>query len=116
MQHDTKKLERSLSRNNRRESKADILKKAIKRSNPVQLDSSQLPEMPSDERKYCIFYSEEGGFKSIESDKVYFLGVIDILTPYNLMKKAEHFFKSFTQNKVSLFCLFVCLYLINNSS
>jgi hypothetical protein len=98
-------LERSLSRN-RRESRADIIKKAIKLANPVQLDSSQLPEAPSDERKYCVFYSEDGGFRStgendLPTDKVYFLGVIDILTPYNLMKKTEHFLKSFTQNKVS---------------
>ncbi|KAL9546215.1 hypothetical protein MBANPS3_006771 [Mucor bainieri] len=101
----TKSLERSLStRNGRRESKADIVRKAIRQANPVQLDSSQLPETPSDERKYCVFYSEDGGFKSTDdnnqtTDKLYFLGVIDILTPYNYIKKGEHFIKSFTQNK-----------------
>lgn len=99
----TKQLERSISKN-RRESRADIVRKAIKYANPVQLDSSQLPETPSDERKYCIFYSEDGGFRSTDesdetTDKLYFMGVIDILTPYNFVKKAEHFFKSFTQNK-----------------
>lgn len=71
----------------------------------MQLDSSQLPETLSDERKYCAFYSEDGGFKSTDennqtTDKLYFLGVIDILTPYNYVKKSEHFIKSFTQNKV----------------
>ncbi|CAO3651828.1 unnamed protein product [Mucor hiemalis] len=45
----TKQLERSISTKNRRESRADIIKKAIKYTNPVQLDSSQLPETPSDE-------------------------------------------------------------------
>ncbi|KAK4514265.1 uncharacterized protein ATC70_001856 [Mucor velutinosus] len=101
----TKSLERSLpTRNGRRESKADIVRKAIRQANPVQLDSSQLPETPSDERKYCVFYSEDGGFKSTDdnnqtTDKLYFLGVIDILTPYNYIKKCEHFIKSFTQNK-----------------
>ncbi|KAF1797119.1 hypothetical protein FB192DRAFT_1291698 [Mucor lusitanicus] len=101
----TKSLERSQStRNGRRESKADIVRKAIRQANPVQLDSSQLPETPSDERKYCVFYSDDGGFRSTDdnnqtTDKLYFLGVIDILTPYNFIKKSEHFIKSFTQNK-----------------
>ncbi|KAI8368395.1 hypothetical protein EDC96DRAFT_441502 [Choanephora cucurbitarum] len=100
----TKGRERSLSTRGRRESRADIVRKAIKFANPVQLDSSQLPEQPSDERKYCIFYSEDGGFKSTDefddpTDKVYFLGVIDILTPYNFLKRVEHFYKSLTQNK-----------------
>ncbi|OBZ86485.1 Phosphatidylinositol 4-phosphate 5-kinase its3 [Choanephora cucurbitarum] len=100
----TKGRERSLSTRGRRESRADIVRKAIKFANPVQLDSSQLPEQPSDERKYCIFYSEDGGFKSTDefddsTDKVYFLGVIDILTPYNFLKRLEHFYKSLTQNK-----------------
>jgi 1-phosphatidylinositol-4-phosphate 5-kinase len=27
------------------------------------------------------------------------LGIIDILTPYDIKKKSEHFFKSMTQNK-----------------
>ncbi|KAI8637898.1 hypothetical protein BD408DRAFT_394969 [Parasitella parasitica] len=104
----TKSLDRSLStRNGRRESKADIVRKAILHANPVQLDSSQLPETPSDERKYCVFYSEDGGFKSTNennqtTDKLYFLGVIDILTPYNYVKKGEHFIKSFTQNKTTI--------------
>lgn len=56
-------------------------------------------------RRFCVFYSEDGGFRSTDeenelTDKLYFLGIIDILTPYNFVKKAEHFFKSFTQNKV----------------
>ncbi|KAG1321314.1 hypothetical protein G6F62_010889 [Rhizopus arrhizus] len=106
VQPHTKELERTLSRN-RRESKAGIVRKAIRLSNPVQLDSSQLPTTLFDERKYCIFYSEEGGFRSTDeedhwTDKVYYLGVIDILTRYNLLKKAEHFFKSFTQDKETI--------------
>lgn len=48
VQPHTKEVERKLSRN-RRESKADIVRKAIKLSNPVQLDSSLLPETLFDE-------------------------------------------------------------------
>ncbi|KAG1474452.1 hypothetical protein G6F56_000355 [Rhizopus delemar] len=103
VQPHAKELERTLSRN-RRESKADIVRKAYRLSNPVQLDASLLPETLFDERKYCIFYSEEGGYRSTDEEdhltnQVYYLGVIDILTRYSFIKKAEHFFKSFTQNK-----------------
>ncbi|KAL7312911.1 Phosphatidylinositol-4-phosphate 5-kinase [Mucor circinelloides] len=53
----TKSLERSLStRNGRRESRADIVRKAIRHANPVQLNSSQLPETPSDEKKYRVLF------------------------------------------------------------
>jgi hypothetical protein len=48
VQPHTKELERTLSRN-RRESKAGIVRKAIRLSNPVQLDSSQLPTTLFDE-------------------------------------------------------------------
>lgn len=34
------------------------------------------------------------------TDKLYFLGVIDILTPYDLKKKAEHLIKGIVQDKV----------------
>lgn len=32
---------------------------------------------------------------------LYFIGIIDILTPYNYVKKTEHAWKSITQDKVS---------------
>ena len=58
-------------------------------------------------RRYCVFYSEDGGFQSTDENnnltqQLYFMGVIDILTPYNIVKKTEHFWKSITQDKVSL--------------
>lgn len=37
---------------------------------------------------------EEGGIWDYGKHKIYFLGVIDILTEYNTKKKMEHFFKS----------------------
>ncbi|KAI9481255.1 MAG: hypothetical protein EXX96DRAFT_480589, partial [Benjaminiella poitrasii] len=97
----------AISTKRRRESKADIVRKAIKNVNPVQLDSSRLPETPFDERKYCVFYSEDGGYRSTDehnqtTNMLYFLGIIDILTPYNFVKKTEHFLKSFTQNKKTI--------------
>lgn len=71
-------------------------------------------------RKYCIFYAEDGGFRSTNemdetTDKVYFIGVIDILTPYNYVKKTEHFLKSFTQNKVTQNQAFIFFLNLNNN-
>ncbi|KAF7723365.1 Phosphatidylinositol-4-phosphate 5-kinase [Apophysomyces ossiformis] len=108
VQPHTKELQRQLSSHHgRRKSKAEIFRQAIKYANTIQLDSSELPESPLEERRYCVFYAEEGGFRSTdesnsETDKLYFLGVIDILTPYNLKKKAEHFWKSLTQDKYGI--------------
>lgn len=40
------------------------------------------------------------------TDKLYFLGVIDILTPYNIKKKTEHIIKGFIQDKVCIRFIF----------
>lgn len=41
------------------------------------------------------FYEmNDGGISNWNCEKIYFLGVIDILTEYNTKKKFEHFFKS----------------------
>jgi len=53
----------------------------------------------------CIFYNEDGGFRSSGrdgeiGDELYFLGVIDILTPYSMAKRVEHIVKSVQHGKV----------------
>jgi 1-phosphatidylinositol-4-phosphate 5-kinase len=35
-------------------------------------------------------------------DEIYFMGIIDILTPYNLKKKMENFFKGLRYDKVRI--------------
>lgn len=55
-------------------------------------------------RRWCTFYADDGGFRSSDEDnkpldKLYYVGVIDILTPYNLVKRSEHIWKSITQDK-----------------
>lgn len=41
------------------------------------------------------FYErDEGGIENYGCDRIYFMGIIDILTEYNTKKKLEHFFKS----------------------
>ncbi|ORX72176.1 SAICAR synthase-like protein [Linderina pennispora] len=51
------------------------------------------------ELRHSVFYREDGGILSTsERDEpaqlIYYLGVIDILTPYNMVKRTEHFVKS----------------------
>ena len=41
-----------------------------------------------------FYEKDKGGLASIDGQKIYFMGVIDILTGYNAKKKAEHFIKS----------------------
>ncbi|KAI8139047.1 hypothetical protein BJV82DRAFT_522323 [Fennellomyces sp. T-0311] len=100
-------MERQMSFASRRESKADIVRKALKHASPVQLDTSELPELPSEERRWCAFYGDDGGFQSSDecneaTRTLYFIGVIDILTPYNIVKKTEHVWKSITQDKATI--------------
>ncbi|KAI8341139.1 hypothetical protein BC941DRAFT_347147 [Chlamydoabsidia padenii] len=64
------------------------------------MDNSRL----SQERRHCVFYADNGGFQSSDrhdedSDLLYFIGIIDILTPYNFVKRSEHIWKSITQDK-----------------
>ena len=40
-----------------------------------------------------FFEQEEGGIGNFNKQKIYFIGIIDILTEYNTKKKMEHFFK-----------------------
>ncbi|KAG4098130.1 SAICAR synthase-like protein [Neocallimastix lanati (nom. inval.)] len=93
----------------RQGSKAVVMRKAIAESDPVALGPSttKLPEELPKERKYCIFYQDDGGFRSTDNNNkplndLYFLGVIDILTNYNYKKKIEHFIKSFNNDKSTI--------------
>ncbi|KAI8885210.1 SAICAR synthase-like protein [Backusella circina FSU 941] len=103
-QPDTRLAERRASMMKRRESKAMVYRKVIMEANPDKLNMSELPDIPFDERRNCVFYSDNGGFQATdESNKaipsLYFMGIIDILTPYDIKKKSEHFIKAMTQNK-----------------
>ncbi|RKP34136.1 hypothetical protein BJ085DRAFT_27831 [Dimargaris cristalligena] len=86
---------------NRRSSKIMAMRKAIVESDPVSLDavSSHLPDATFKELRNCIFYQDSGGFLATDendrpTNKIYYMGVIDILTPYNSSKKFEHLVKS----------------------
>lgn len=83
-------------------------RKAIRRSDPKMLENaaSQLPSADSADRRHFLFYQDEGGLRATDEanqnmDMIYYLGVIDICTPYNSLKKVEHFWKSMTEDRVS---------------
>ena len=53
----------------------------------------------------CAFYRDGGGFQATDEanqtlPEVYHMGIIDILTPYDMKKRLEHGFKSVTSNSV----------------
>lgn len=80
------------------------MRKAVKRSDPQSIDF-QLP-LDSADRKHFLFYQDEGGMRATDDvnqqlDAIYYLGIIDICTPYNTAKKLEHFWKSMTEDRVS---------------
>ena len=77
---------------------AIAMRRVVRESDPRSLDSSDiLPEEDTGERQYFLFYQDEGGLRATDEanaslDTIYYLGIIDILTPYTTFKKVEHFF------------------------
>uniref|UniRef100_A0A0W0FSC9 1-phosphatidylinositol-4-phosphate 5-kinase n=1 Tax=Moniliophthora roreri TaxID=221103 RepID=A0A0W0FSC9_MONRR len=56
------------------------------------------------DRAHFVFYQDEGGLRATDEnnenmDMIYYLGVIDILTPYNGLKKVEHFWKGLSADR-----------------
>ncbi|CAH7681028.1 hypothetical protein BY996DRAFT_4577700 [Phakopsora pachyrhizi] len=84
---------------------ASALRKAVQQSDPQSFnDLNRLPMKDRSERKHFIFYQDEGGFQATDSDNqplpmIYYLGIIDILTPYSVVKKVEHFWKGMSNDK-----------------
>lgn len=89
--------------------KAKELRASLKAQKPVPMSSMSStaghPDALSsalsaaDPRSLKYFYADDGGFRSTSmndepGDAVYYLGIIDCLTRYDSVKRAEHFFKS----------------------
>lgn len=82
---------------------AQAMRKAVRRSDPKALISAtaELPTSDSADRRHFLFYQDEGGLRATDEandalDVIYYLGIIDILTPYNTVKQLEHFWRSLT--------------------
>ncbi|KAI5479210.1 1-phosphatidylinositol-4-phosphate 5-kinase [Pseudohyphozyma bogoriensis] len=98
-QPDPVKLRRRKATQVMRDEDVSALRKAIQRSDPKALsESNKLPEVDTSERRLFLFYQDDGGVRATGDnnetlDAIYYLGIIDILTPYTFVKKVEHFFR-----------------------
>ncbi|RAH43354.1 1-phosphatidylinositol-4-phosphate 5-kinase [Aspergillus brunneoviolaceus CBS 621.78] len=91
------------------ERKARELRMLIKRERPVPLDqaTAKMPDEILDERKYHVFYADDGGFRATHEngqpgEEIYYLGIIDCLTHYGMVKKLEHFFKGLSHDRTQI--------------
>ncbi|TFK67357.1 SAICAR synthase-like protein [Pluteus cervinus] len=76
------------------------MRRIMRSSDPKRLGKNtiKLPEADTGERQHFIFYQDEGGLRATDESNdamntIYYLGVIDILTPYSFRKKLEHLWK-----------------------
>ncbi|KAH7138195.1 hypothetical protein B0J11DRAFT_9008 [Dendryphion nanum] len=90
--------------------KAKELRQIIKTQKPVPMEQtlSKMPDELQDPKKNFYFYSDDGGFRATHEDdqpgeEIYYLGIIDCLTHYSLIKRMEHFFKGLanTESQIS---------------
>ncbi|KAK2792424.1 Phosphatidylinositol-4-phosphate 5-kinase [Onygenales sp. PD_12] len=86
--------------------KARELREIIKREKPVPIQETgaKMPDEILDERKNLVFYSDDGGFRATHENgqpgqEIYYLGIIDCLTHYGTVKKAEHFWKGLSHDR-----------------
>ncbi|RDW86134.1 1-phosphatidylinositol-4-phosphate 5-kinase [Aspergillus mulundensis] len=91
------------------ERKARELRMLIQKERPVPLDkaTAKMPDEILDERKFHVFYSDDGGFRATHEDgqpgqEIYYLGIIDCLTHYGTVKRVEHFFKGLTHDRTQI--------------
>ncbi|TKY89940.1 hypothetical protein EX895_001238 [Sporisorium graminicola] len=89
------------------EQDASALRQAVRRSDPKALNAQQVTKLPDrdvSERRHFLFYQDEGGFRSTDEHNqpghmIYYLGVIDLFTPYTTVKRGETIWKGLTQNR-----------------
>ncbi|KAH7887141.1 SAICAR synthase-like protein [Phlebopus sp. FC_14] len=89
-----------------RSPEAIAMRKAMRKSDLKRLgsESLDLPEEDTGERQHFIFYQDEGGLQATDEandpmDTLYYVGVIDILTPYSSVKKVEHLWKGLSADR-----------------
>ncbi|KAJ1033928.1 hypothetical protein NDA16_000136 [Ustilago loliicola] len=89
------------------EQDATALRQAVRRSDPKALNAQQVTKLPDrdvSERRHFLFYQDEGGFRSTDEHNqpghmIYYLGVIDLFTPYTSVKRGETIWKGLTQDR-----------------
>jgi len=83
------------------------MRRAMRSSDPKRFGKHtvRLPEEDTGDRQEFLFYQDDGGLRATDDanepmDTVYYLGVIDILTPYTFFKKVEHLWKGMQADRV----------------
>ncbi|EKM60150.1 uncharacterized protein PHACADRAFT_251043 [Phanerochaete carnosa HHB-10118-sp] len=82
---------------------AIAMRRLVRESDPKALDTSHVAPDAS-ERQHFLFYQDDGGLRATDEtneslDTIYYLGIIDILTPYSTVKKLEHYWKGFQADR-----------------
>jgi 1-phosphatidylinositol-4-phosphate 5-kinase len=102
---------------------AIAMRRAMRGSDPKRMGTAiKLPETDvGDERQHFLFYQDEGGLRATDEsnetmDTIYYLGVIDICTPYTTFKRIEHLWKGMKADRVSIFDFFVMLLMLIDCS
>ncbi|RYO73917.1 hypothetical protein DL766_009278 [Monosporascus sp. MC13-8B] len=93
--------------------KARELRQMIKAERPVPLGQTgdKMPsELEEGHGRGGLFYSDDGGLRATHEDntpgdEVYYLGVIDCLTHYGIIKKIEHFWKGLSSERTQISAL-----------
>ncbi|EXJ57239.1 1-phosphatidylinositol-4-phosphate 5-kinase [Cladophialophora yegresii CBS 114405] len=91
--------------------KARELRLTLKKEKPVPMGlvNAKMPtEMASDDgRRDRIFYSFDGGIRATHEDgrggeSIYYLGIIDCLTHYGMVKRIEHYWKGMSAPRTQI--------------
>ena len=93
-----------------RSPEAIAMRRIMREADPQSLEAAtlSLPEEDTGERQHFLFYQDDGGIRATDEanegmDTIYYLGVIDILTPYSFFKKIEHCWKGLSADRVREF-------------
>ncbi|KAJ3553332.1 hypothetical protein NPX13_g10909 [Xylaria arbuscula] len=93
--------------------KARELRQMVKAERPVPMrqTSDRMPdELAEGHSRGGVFYNDDGGLRATHEDntageEVYYLGVIDCLTHYGMIKKLEHFWKGLSSDRTQISAL-----------
>ncbi|QIX00656.1 hypothetical protein AMS68_006173 [Peltaster fructicola] len=82
------------------------LRNLVNRERPVPIgDINEIPV--DDSRRGFYFYRDDGGFRSTDEhnqldQEIYYLGIIDCLTPWSTLKKVENMWKGLRANVMEI--------------
>ena len=82
------------------------LKASVRKARTVTMEAAT-DAMPEESDRTGYFYKDDGGLRATNSDDspssvIYYLGVIDCLTRYTTIKKLEHWWKGFKDDKMKI--------------